>query len=102
MSRPSYKTHDPKGWCGDPKRGAAMGRGTWEGPPTFSGKITLRKVRMSADGAYDENGTYFGFGTPIYWFANDDCTIDGTLRAKSREDARNQVLAMYPKAKFFR
>jgi hypothetical protein len=23
---PSYKTHDPKGWCGDPQRGAALGR----------------------------------------------------------------------------
>src|SRR5690606_26966366 len=23
---PSYSTNDPKGWCGDPRRGAAMGR----------------------------------------------------------------------------
>lgn len=23
---PSYETHDPKGWGGDPRRGAAMGR----------------------------------------------------------------------------
>jgi hypothetical protein len=26
--QPSYATNDPKGWMGDPRRGAAMGRGT--------------------------------------------------------------------------
>ena len=25
---PDYSTHDPKGWCGDPRRGAALGRAT--------------------------------------------------------------------------
>lgn len=96
---PSYKTNDPKGWCGDPRRGAAMGRVGIIGPQDFSERLCLRRVRMSACGAYDENGTYYGIGAPIYWYASDDGEIDGTLRAGSRESARAQVLALYPKAK---
>jgi hypothetical protein len=95
---PDYNTYDPKGWCGDPSRGAELGRPTIKGPADYSGKLSLRKIRL-CNGGYDRNGTYFGIGDPLYWYASDDGEIDGMLRAKSRKDARSQVLAMYPAAK---
>ncbi len=76
-----------------------MGRPGVKGPDAYSERLCLRRVRMSACGAYDSNGTYFGRGAPIYWYASDDGEIDGTLRASSRASAREQVLAKYPKAR---
>ena len=95
---PDYKTNDPKGWCGDPSRGAALGRPTIKGPEDFQGKLCLRKIRLD-NGGYDVNGTYFGHWKSLYWFASDGGEIDGMLRADDREDAREQVLDMYPNAK---
>jgi len=96
---PDYKLHDPKGWCGDPKRGAALGRPTIKGPADYSGKLCLRRIRLSGD--YDCNGTYFGFvpGSYLYWYADEDGEIDGMLRAPNRDSARAQVLKLYPEAK---
>lgn len=103
MATPDYSTHDPRGWCGDPKRGAAMGRGTYEGDRDFAGRIYLRRVYLD-QGGYDRNGTYFGHGAPLYWCAseddpNDGITIDRMLRAGTRAQAVAQVRAWYPKAK---
>lgn len=106
--KPSYQTHDPKGWGGDPSRGAALGRPTVaDGEP--EGKMTLRRVRMcSCCGAYDENGTYFGtvdyrHGVyPLYWYADEGGNVDGVLRARSRDEAKRQVLEKYPNARFYR
>jgi hypothetical protein len=102
LEAPSYKTHDPRGWCGDPRRGAALGRPiVHDAASDFSGKLTLRRSYLDS-GGYDSNGTYFGYGQPLYWYASQDGTIDGMLRAASREDAKAQVLKSYPKARFFR
>ena len=101
MRSPDYQLHDPKGWGGDPTRGAALGRPSVhdaEDPKEFSARLYLRKVRLN-NGGYDSNGTYFGIGAPLYWCANDDGDIDFMLRAYDRADAREQVLARYPKAK---
>ena len=99
MSRPDYQRNDPKGWCGDPSRGAALGRPTvLDAPEDFAGRIYLRKVRLN-QGGYDANGTYFGTGTPLYWYSDEEGEIDAMLRANHREQARNMVLAKYPKAK---
>lgn len=100
MMSPNYTRNDPKGWCGDPSRGAALGRSTiLEAEEDFSDRIYLRKVRLN-QGGYDSNGTYFGSGPPaLYWYSNDDGSIDAMLRAVNREDARKQVLAKYPKAR---
>ncbi len=98
-SGPSYQTHDPKGWCGDPLRGAALGRHTYHGE--LVGKLTVREIPL--DGDYDPNGTYFGGGEgsqPIYWYASDDCEVDGIVRAKDRDDAIAQVREFYPAAEF--
>jgi hypothetical protein len=102
---PSYKTHDPRGWCGDPKRGAAFGRHSYHLPVNdtvyFTGKVHLRRVNLDS-GGYDPNGTYFGIGEPLYWCANEDCTVDFVLRASTREEAKRQVRKTYPSARFYR
>lgn len=102
---PSYKTNDPRGWCGDPKRGAALGRPTiHEAPKDFDGKLTLRRIHLDSDGC-DSNGTYFGIGAPLYWYAysgEDSVEIDGMVRAASREEAKQKILKDYPKARFYR
>jgi hypothetical protein len=99
---PDYKANDPRGWCGDPKRGAALGRPTiQDAPADFSGRISVRRVHLNA-GGYDSNGTYFGSGTALYWAASDDGEIDYMLRAPGREAARDKVLAKYPHAKIRR
>ena len=81
-----------------------MGRGTWKGDPEFSGKMTLRRVYLDS-GGYDPNGTYFGGGAPLYWYAaepEDGEIIDGMLRATTRAKAKDEVRKMYPKARFWR
>ena len=95
---PGYKYHDPKGWCGDPQRGAALGRPSYH-EEGFSGRLFLRRVRLNS-GGYDVNGTYFGYGdNSLYWCASEDCKVDFMLRAFVREGARRQVLEIYPNAK---
>jgi hypothetical protein len=91
----SYKTNDPKGWCGDPTRGAALGR------PTIRGESdVLRITRTELDeGGYDENGTYFGIGEPLFWVSSEDGEVDYMLRAENLEAARKKVLKLYPEAK---
>lgn len=99
---PSYKTNDPKGWGGDPRRGAAMGRRDIHNEATeWEGKVYLRRVPLDS-GGYDQNGTYFGSGMPLWWYSNSEGTIDGVARAQSRRGAREEVLKTYPKARFFR
>ena len=92
---PSYSTHDPKGWCGDPRRGAAVGRHSIHRAEP-EGKMTLQKVRING-GGYDRNGTYFGVGgEPLYWFADAGGNVDGVLRASSRAVAKVLVRALFP------
>jgi hypothetical protein len=95
---PDYSDNDPKGWCGDPRRGAALGRPTIKGDSAFAGRLYLRKVRLDM-GGYDVNGTYFGAGKPLYWCADDEGEIDFMLRAFDRHEARELVLEQYPDAK---
>lgn len=101
---PNYSVNDQRGWCGDPKRGAAMGRysdhlrGDEAEQPM---RLHLRRVRLSS-GGYDGHGTYFGTGTPLYWVCNDEQTVDYVLRATSRDAAKLLVLDQYPNARFFR
>ena len=97
---PDYTTNDPKGWCGDPRRGAAMGRAAiHDAPKSFTGRIYLRRTYLNSDG-YDTNGTYFGHGIqPLYWYASECGEIDAMIRTNSRTDARAFVLNIYPNAK---
>jgi len=97
---PDYKDNDPMGWCGNPSRGAALGRPTISnGEP--EGKMTLRRSYLNS-GGYDRNGTYFGCGAPLYWFADEGGNVDGVLRAGHREQAKAKVLQIHPTARFYR
>lgn len=104
---PDYKTHDPRGWCGDPQRGAALGRGPAivdVDPATFTGKMVLRRIHLHGD--YDQLGTYWGSGAPLYWYAASDADgntlVDGVTRAEDREHAKEIVRSKFPKVRFYR
>jgi len=98
---PNYSDRDPKGWCGDPRRGAALGRTDWrQGEP--EGKLTLRHIRLD-NGGYDNLGTYWGVGERLYWCADDGGNVDFNFRARDRESAKEYVReTYYPNARFFR
>ena len=101
MNAPSYKTHDPKGWCGDPKRGAAMGRGSKHASDTSAEIKFYLRYRPLNSGGYDANGTYFGHGGRVYWYADAEGKVDATLRANNRAEAIAEIRTEYPRAKFF-
>ena len=65
---------------------------------SFAGRLCLRRVYLDS-GGYDTNGTYFGHDRPLYWYASDDGEVDAMLRANTRAEARDKVLAKYPNAK---
>ena len=100
LNKPDYKTNDPKGWCGDPNRGAALGRsnikGQYDGQP-----MILQKIGLDS-GGYDKLGTYWGFGDPLYWVASQDGKIEVTFRAGNRKEAKEIVRKEYPGARFYR
>jgi hypothetical protein len=91
---PNYSANDPKGWCGDPKRGAALGRPTVKDVNRHDPiELSVQRVHLDA-GGYDRNGTYFGRSEgsdPLYWVASEDGQVDYCLRAKDLESARALV-----------
>jgi hypothetical protein len=97
-----YAENDPRGWCGDASRGAALGRPHIGADRVPVGIMRLNRVELDA-GGYDRLGTYFGLGPPL-WFTygsdSEDESIEMTFRAESREDAESKVLRSYPTAKF--
>jgi hypothetical protein len=95
---PDYTVNDPRGWCGDPERGAALGRPSIH-IRGFNGRLYLRRIRLDS-GGYDQLGTYFGSGLPLYWVASADNSVDYMLRAETRASAKRQVWAEYPAALF--
>ena len=56
---PDLKVGEGAGWCGDPSRGAAMGRPSAD---HMEGVIKIQPMEM-VDGAYDKGGTYWGCGS---------------------------------------
>lgn len=98
--KPDYKLHDPRGWCGDITRGAALGRRTYV-DHTYVGKVHLTRIRLDR-GGYDSNGTYFGVGEPLFWCASDDNSVDFVVRASDREAAKQAVRKRLPTATFYR
>lgn len=95
----SYKDNDPKGWMGDPKRGAALGRRDRVGDASYSGVLLLQHVPLD-EGGYDPNYTYYGVGDQLYWAVSTDegASIDTVFRAKNLEDAAWQMGGGYPNA----
>lgn len=78
-----YSDNDPKGWCGDPMRGAALGRPTVLGTP--GGAITVRLSPLDRQG-YDRNGTYFGDGQALFWYADESGEVDAMERGEDADD----------------
>jgi hypothetical protein len=105
---PDFTTNDPKGYGGDPSRGAALGRPTVidVDRENFYGKAFLRKMKMSPCGAYDDNGTYWGANIDgigdMYWCATHGLTVDFCVRAQDRKDAKKKVREELPNVRFFR
>jgi len=100
----NYQTNDPRGWGGNPRRGAALGRPNIKNAPKkYRGPLFVSRVKMcGCCGAYDTNGTYFGVGEPIYWVHDEEGEVDFTTRASSREEARDLALESYPQARIRR
>jgi hypothetical protein len=67
----------------------------------------LRKVRLDSQG-YDNIGSYFGIGQPLYYYVSYDFPegllryqYSGYIRASSRQKAKEEVLKINPKATFW-
>ena len=98
-----------KGYMGDRKRGAGLGRPTRRGDPTLQWRFFLRCVPVNRSG-YDSGGAYWGIGAPLYWYAayGDEAPMfsgplpEGFIRAPDRDDAKRQIWKLYPEARFFR
>lgn len=101
-----------RGWMGDPKRGAALGRVS-STPPLQAPRFYLSELRLDA-GGYDAGGTYWGVGrieiTSLSWrrvhrmyrAVTADGAAEMFFRADDREQARAKVLERYPGARFYR
>jgi hypothetical protein len=99
MTTPNYKTNDPHGWCGDPERGAALGRENIDSPDvnTFDRPFVLKRVPIDSSG-YDPNGTYFGTADALYWLASEDGNVDLVFLAKCDTDAVAEAAKRYSMA----
>lgn len=67
-------------------------------------KVRLYKVRINS-GGYDDSGTYWGVGQPLYCCEvpdGVDIHIYQYVRANSREDAKEALLKQYPQLEFYR
>ena len=88
--------------------GAAMGRNDAVEEPNADIKFHLYKMPMSPCGCYDNGGAYWGSGcfkTGYMYHAYGDgpeYKNEMFTRAKDRQDAKNQVLKVFKKAKFYR
>lgn len=81
--------------------GAPMGRRSYIKPREDSGKLYVRLLPF-VDGCYDKGGAYWGSPANLYRAVTSDCEVEIFVRANSREDAKNQVLKVYPSAEFFK
>jgi hypothetical protein len=105
MTLYDYTLHGPKGWMGDPSRGASLGRGEYRGHGTdYAGPISIREVALNREG-YDRLGAYFGWPGNrdlLYWVASSDCLIDYVLWAPSRSAVEAKVRDEWPQAQIRR
>jgi hypothetical protein len=67
-------------------------------------KFTLKRYKINSSG-YSSTGYYYGVGLPLYWYCSqekiDGALKEGVIRARNRKDAKAQVIAKYPGAKFY-
>lgn len=86
MSLTPNWTSQNSSWCGDPKRGAAMGRVSTHGP-SKGHKFTLKHIKLDS-GGYDAGGAYWGLGEKLYWAASDDGSVDYYFRLYESDVAK--------------
>lgn len=91
---------DP-GYCGDPRRGASMGRVSHEGDGGPNKRFYLQRVRINS-GGYDSGGAYWGIGAPLWRYESECGSADGFLRSRDREAAKGAIRAIHVGARFFR
>ena len=87
-----YQKPDP-GWCGNPRRGAAMGRTSDLAFDKATGPLTIRPVPIDA-GGYDPGGAYWGIGDTLF------CVSDGERSAYLRAADLAAAKAEFPLATF--
>jgi hypothetical protein len=67
------------------------------------GAPPCRLVRVHIDrGGYDSGGAYWGLGEPLYYYATFAGDIDGFVRGRTREAAKEAVRKLHPHARFYR
>lgn len=89
--------------------GAPLGRGQSHAIDRSAPiRFHLVRVRLNS-GGYDSGGAYWGFGRPLYWASAEEIPaqydrdyVDRFYRADDRDDAKAQVRAEYPNARFYR
>jgi len=89
--------------------GAPMGREDWISCKDRPVKFHLARVRGYDGGDYDQGGAYWGnlWGCPLYQaFGYAQCEDEPAqrlfVRAKTREEAKLEILKTFPLAKFYR
>ena len=90
-----------RGWTGDTRRGASLGRTAVCNDTAAAHKFHLRRVYLDA-GGYDPGGAYWGHGAPLYEAFTADGSEYMTLRAWSRDRAKDHVREDYAGAEFYR
>lgn len=68
-----------RGYIGDPRRGASLGRADVRGDPDTAARFHLRRVRLNA-GGYDSGGVYWGHGGALFHYESADGTASGFVR----------------------
>jgi hypothetical protein len=88
--------------------GSRMGRRD-KLPDDTNEPVKLRLVELKmVDGCYDQGGAYWGCWSPsqggMYraYGEGSEFVVELFVRAKTRDDAKRQVLAKLPKARFYR
>lgn len=72
----------------DGSRGAPMGR--FSHRTDNATNVSVSRLRMFSDGAYDIGGAYWGIGQPIYraaWYDEEGQACEAFVRADSRDEA---------------
>lgn len=97
----SYKDNDPRGWGGDPCRGAALGRPAITQSAEAAPKLYISRQRLDK-GGYDRLSTYWGTPDDLYWVHDAEGEVDFCVRGDSRYEAQQAALKVQPKATFIR
>lgn len=60
----------------------------------YTGRVSVTRERLNS-GGYTRQGVYFGVGSPLYFFQDEDGAHSDYIRASDRQDAIEQVRQIY-------